>query len=751
MAYEPFLIANMRHGLELGIKPWLAPSDAFSELVNAYLDHGVLYKRAGYVPFGQLGRNDLEILGLGSGNLIPNPGFETGALEPWVLTETPPADATVTVEASGACEGGYRAAVVVADPGVAETDLLLGTGKFALVNAVLYRLNFQGRSDTEESRMVKVRLSDGAVTIFEDYAEIFPSSWGCMEFSQVFTAAGILNPEDCELQILWGGMGAVPFQVDGFSLEVIGWSGTLTEIPVIPGSVSFGAGSEGFSDDGYGNLAGSEGGVGEINYATGEFWFECADPPEINAPLTITYNREEVTNPCMGIFNYTNSGGAQDLLAFDTKRVLKYNESTDKFDDISGKDLFTGLDYEYFWMTNWLNKGFITNGRDQIRLFDGLELSLLNIDLSEPPDGANDLNSAYLIFPFKDRLIFLRTSEFGSLYPQRARWTKVGKYDESDPLAYVDAPTHEWIIGAAFLRNELVVFFERSVWLLRYTGDSRLPFRWQRVATNEGLMAKMGLMDFANELVGIGPTQLFGTDGVETYDLDEKVPNLIMSMNQGGLEFCYATALDEMSQMWLSYPSSGQDRPDRVLALNYAEKSFATHKLPHLVTGYYQENYDLTWEEIDQPWDEIEWSWDDRRLQAGFPAVLGGDAQGRVFKLNSGGSDNGEPIEMIAKGGRWNPYIKEGQKARLGYVDFLVDRDPYCQLQVDYYLDQETTPYMSEVITLDDGSGKEKIWVRSFVGCEGVFHQLRLYNNAIDQSIVVHAIMPWFERAGSIN
>ncbi|RJR43833.1 MAG: hypothetical protein C4567_05200 [Deltaproteobacteria bacterium] len=752
-AYAPYLIANLRHGLELGIKPWLAPADAFSELVNCHLDQGVLYKRNGRAAFGALGRNDVELLTAGSGNLLSglNPGFEDGVLAPWALTETAPADATPTVTSGSAHRGIYKLGVTVANPGAVSGDLALSSPQITMANGLLYLFKLAGRSTGADSRMVKVRIYQGAATIFEETLELFPVAWGWTEYSLVFTAGGIVNPEACVFSLEFGGMGNSPFHLDDLSLEVIGWSGNLVNLPIAPGDLVIGGGAEVFTDDGAGNLTGDQGGVGEVDYATGACWLEFADPPAAGAAVRATYNREPSAFPCMGMFNYSTSGGSQDLLAWDTKRVHRLNEGIGQFDDIAGADLFSGNDDEFIWMVNWLNRGFMTNGRDRIYVYDGLSLIPLTIDLSEPPDGVNDLNSAYLIFPYKDRLVFLRTSEGGNFYPARARWTKVGKYDESDPLAYVDAPTDKWIVGAAFIRNELVVFFERGIWLLRYTGDSRQPFRWVRVDPNEGLIPKMGLIDFNNEAVGLGPTQLIGTDGVEIYNLDDKIPNLVLSMNQEALQYCYATALDELRQMWMSYPSVGQPVPDRILVLNYEEKSFATYQLPHMVTGYYQESEDLTWDEIEETWDEMERSWDDRTLQGGYPVVLGGDSQGKIWKLNSGGSDNGEPIEMIALTGRLNPFIKKGRQARLGWVEFLVNRDPLCELTVEYFLDHETSPYLAETLPLDDGSGSEQIWVRSYVGCEAQFHRLRLYNKAVNQSIVIHAIMPYFAEAGRLH
>ena len=57
MSYEPFLIAPFTTGLDTDVAPWLAPSDAFTTLENAYLYHGVVHKRNGVQFFVQFEDN----------------------------------------------------------------------------------------------------------------------------------------------------------------------------------------------------------------------------------------------------------------------------------------------------------------------------------------------------------------------------------------------------------------------------------------------------------------------------------------------------------------------------------------------------------------------------------------------------------------------------------------------------------------------------------------------------------------------
>jgi len=52
--YSPFLIAPFGTGLDTDIAPWLAPQDAFSDVENGHIHHGVAEKRSGYTKHGDI-------------------------------------------------------------------------------------------------------------------------------------------------------------------------------------------------------------------------------------------------------------------------------------------------------------------------------------------------------------------------------------------------------------------------------------------------------------------------------------------------------------------------------------------------------------------------------------------------------------------------------------------------------------------------------------------------------------------------
>jgi len=147
--------------------------------------------------------------------------------------------------------------------------------------------------------------------------------------------------------------------------------------------------------------------------------------------------------------------------------------------------------------------------------------------------------------------------------------------------------------------------------------------------------------------------------------------------------------------------------------------------------------------------DDIDYSFDDKELQAGYPTTLMGCRTGYIYKLNDGGSDNGVAIEFEVEGGQWNPFVKEGKQACLGWIDFLVDKDELCTFDVKFYLNGEASVYQTKTITCTEtGTNKDKVWKRIYSGAIADFHQIEITNNAVNNTPRIHCINPYFAPGG---
>lgn len=67
MTYSPFLIADMRTGLQLDRKPFMLPQDAFATMENAYLYRGSIRKREGFEVLDYLPIQEATVTGVSTG------------------------------------------------------------------------------------------------------------------------------------------------------------------------------------------------------------------------------------------------------------------------------------------------------------------------------------------------------------------------------------------------------------------------------------------------------------------------------------------------------------------------------------------------------------------------------------------------------------------------------------------------------------------------------------------------------------
>lgn len=452
--------------------------------------------------------------------------------------------------------------------------------------------------------------------------------------------------------------------------------------------------------------------------------------------------------PVMGIFNYFINSGDSSLLMADTKRLYKY--SSGNIVDLSGSDTFTGDDTNFFKTANWLNKLYLCNGKDQLFSWDGTTLSAVKIDPGG--SGSNTVSGIVDIVPYKDRLVAFNVTESGVRCAQRARWCDVGEPDTWSQANYIDAPTQDVIKGTEFLRDELIVFFDKSIWVFRYLGDPQLPFIWVRISDDYGTVSGKSVVAFQSEIIAASATRMIGCDGTYTYDIDSKIPRLILEMNQGSLTYCHSILDDIDDQIWISYPSVASSKYcDRILVLNYLDGAWSTFHLPIMCFGAFRKEQSAIWSEMVIPWESSSLRWSDQILQAGYPQLIGGLSDGKMVIFRNGLDDSGTVIVAELMTAKMNPYLKSGKKARLGWVDLLVDRQPLTStIMVDLYCDGNDTPYVSyPLVPLDDGKNADKAWLRIPSGCSGNFHQIRIRHQSVGL-LVIHAMVPYFKPSGNI-
>lgn len=428
-----------------------------------------------------------------------------------------------------------------------------------------------------------------------------------------------------------------------------------------------------------------------------------------------TLGNDKVT----GIYNFVTNTGDKEIIATDISRTYRFNTITKVFDAIDPPGTWTSSNYQ--WFANFgvtgsttQNTLYMTNFADNIRTYvTGGTPSVAFL----PQYGAlatDIVTRCLLIFVLKNRLVLLNTFENSlspSQKPQRARWSQAQDptvWDQNTPGrgGFVDAPTGDFIIGARFLQEYIIVFFSNSTWSLKPTSDPALPFRWDKINNFRACDATFGTISHDRYVVSFGKTGIVGCDGVEVKRIDEKIQDFVFDTidaeNFGNL---YSDRNYKARRSWTLYPAPDSTTNDHALIRNEEDGSWSTYDIALSCLGQGESYQDFTFADFVGAFDFSFLDFTDETFQSFYlqgtsNLLLGGDYEGNVYILEVGGDDAGDDISFSLTGAGWNPFKEKGIEAQLGWVDIYCDVDPQTQLTVSFFLSDEVAPYAQQLVNL---------------------------------------------------
>jgi hypothetical protein len=400
---------------------------------------------------------------------------------------------------------------------------------------------------------------------------------------------------------------------------------------------------------------------GTINYVTGavSISFSALAAGET---VDIDFNYFPAL-PCMGLRQRELNGiNDDDTVAFDTKYAYVHSSLTN-WQELAPGTTWSGSNSDFFWTVNWFvdannNKLFFatnfTSGAagDPMRFFDGTAWN----NFAPAISATDSLFTARILVPVRGRLLALNTFEGatgGGLAgatqnQQRIRWSQIGspiladswRQDIRGKGSFLDIPTSEAIVAAGFVRDNLVIYCERSTWQLRYVGRDISPFQIERVNMELGAESTFSAIQFDKSLVGVGDKRIVSCDSFNSEPIDIKIPDFAINIendNDGPKRVHGVRDIEKRLTYW-TYPSTNQGEfqdtfPNRILLYNYENDSWAILKDSITCFGYLWLKEDPVWLDLlDITWQEYEdtWATNQNRQQD----IVAGNQQGYICKYN---------------------------------------------------------------------------------------------------------------------
>ncbi len=433
---------------------------------------------------------------------------------------------------------------------------------------------------------------------------------------------------------------------------------------ILPGSVIITSSNpqQTLVDDGVGGFTGD--GTGTVNYATGAISVTFTTAPAVGATVSVHYSFGN-TDPVMMIANFITNTNTKELIVASTKYVNRYNPTLNILQElVPATTPYTGNKFQFF---TWVNYASVTNtprllfcnNTDVIQQYDGTSIvdyvysMLTTPTVSVPvPTPVTTLTCSWMA-EMKDRLILLRTTENGVVYPQRIRISGTGANSDdfrtsATGAGVIDIPDGTWIQGASFNRDDLVIFTEASTWVLKYTGNDTTPFTLYKIDESRGSDTTFGVITYLNRTSAASKRGLIISDGYRVDRQDENIPDFSYNEVDGSpdsgsifnnFNLCFAGTVDADRDHYLIYPPSGSSTSKRILVTNYDEDNYSIYRLPLSCMGTYITSFTVTWNDllIYPNWASFAaayGNWNSFSYNAGSPFSVGGGQNGEIWRLS---------------------------------------------------------------------------------------------------------------------
>lgn len=366
----------------------------------------------------------------------------------------------------------------------------------------------------------------------------------------------------------------------------------------------------------------------------------------------------------------------------------------------SGTAIWHGTNTNFFWATNWQGITddpvlmFVTNfyaanpdgagtaNDDPIWYFDGTTWTAANgangfyfLPKTGNPRTGPYILTARIIVPFKNRLVLLNTIEnnnptmgasTNTQYVNRCRyshngsplsvnaWYETNQIDSSGNIAdgggYLDASTEEQIVSAEFIKDRLIVYFERSTWELAYTGNEVLPFVWQKINTELGSESTFSVVPFDKVVLAIGNTGVHACNGANVERIDNKIPDEIFEIKNVGNSISQVAGIRDyyVEMVYWTFVASNfsGSYPNQVLVYNYRDSSWSLNDDCITAFGYYEQQTAPTWETLTQTWSELTSAWSSFTIESNPRQVIAGNQQGYVFIIDADLARNAPVLQI---------------------------------------------------------------------------------------------------------
>lgn len=254
-------------------------------------------------------------------------------------------------------------------------------------------------------------------------------------------------------------------------------------------------------------------------------------------------------------------------------KVYKMDALDGTWDDITGSLTITAGNHVDF--ENFLNEMYATNNADVPFKWTGSG----NASAMTVPTGLTD---AKFVKQFNNYLFLANVQVSGTRHASRLYWSNLkdtGTWTATDFIE-VSKDDGQEISGLRVLGDRLVVFKQRSIYNIFFTGDPDIPFVLPgggKANSEVGCVAPFSIQDVENGLVFLSSDGFYYYDGLNSFRISDKITSVIIGYNTQGFGEAVSVNQKNKNRYWCAIQSSGQNENDKVLVWDYFNNAWSVY------------------------------------------------------------------------------------------------------------------------------------------------------------------------------
>lgn len=343
---------------------------------------------------------------------------------------------------------------------------------------------------------------------------------------------------------------------------------------------------------------------------------------------------------------------------------------------------------------------FATNGVDDVVTWNGT-------DATVTAQTALGITGVKTIVIYSNMMMYANFISSGERFPASVRNSVPGSPVDITTGIAEEFKVHdgvEGIVDMTVLGDNVCFYSPRHIVLGQFVGDP-LIFLFRVISTGIGPKSQRVIADFGDYHHFMAADAGYTFDGVTVEEVNPQVwRDIIRRSDPSRRNLSYAHFDEENGDLiWViaqtSDPNSSSEEgaPETAFVQHYLEEvgprdnePFSSRRLPFTASGYFERQTGLTWDQLTDTWAEAGFRWNDQLFQANFPLNLFGDADGKIYVINTQQNE--------ATGTALPAFVRFGRVATFdGHMRALITRVyPFTQVE---------TPPLDVTLHLTDHPG----------------------------------------------